>query len=229
MLQKKIIIRPPEYWPDLASVALMQAADIIILADTFQYSRQSMQNRMRVRNPSGWQWVSVPLRGGQHGFPQSVTRIRPVPGWRKRHWKAILFNYSQTPYFDHYRESIKDLYLRKWDCLSDLNIATSRMVYKWLGGEGSLLSATELEGSPDSVEAIMKLWPHADLLAPVGIPEPLMAQQFHFSPPCYRQAFSGFVSGMTSLDLIFNYGLESANLLRAGARIVSAEHQNIID
>lgn len=223
--QQTISVRPPEYWPTLASAALMQAADIIILADTFQYSRQSFQNRMRVRNPDGWQWVSVPLKGGQHGRSQYLTRIRPVPGWRKRHWKAIRFNYSQAPYFDHYQDSIKSLYRQDWTHLGGLNVATTRLVYQWMNGSGTMLAATELDGCPDSVEAIMAYWPEAELLAPAGIPEPIPARRLYFSTPDYRQAFAGFVSGMTVLDLIFNYGPESVGLLRAGTRILPADHQ----
>lgn len=221
---KTIIIRPPEYWPSLASAALMQAADIIILADTFQYSRQSLQNRMRVRNPDGWQWVSVPLKGGQHGHPQFSTRIRQVPGWRKRHWKAILFNYSQTPYFNHYKGSIQSLYLQPWAYLGALNISTNRLVQAWLNGAAEVISATELDGSPDNMEAIMAHWPHAELLAPAEIPEPCSTRRLYFSSPDYRQAFPGFISGMTVLDLIFNYGPESASLLRAGTQIYSEKN-----
>ena len=64
-----IAIRPPEYFPCLAYAALLLAVDCFVLADTFQYSRQSFQNRTKVRNPQGWQWVSIPLKGGQHGRP----------------------------------------------------------------------------------------------------------------------------------------------------------------
>ncbi len=221
---KSIVIRPPEYWPGLASAALMQAADIILLADTFQYSRQSSQNRMRLRNPDGWQWVSVPLKAGQHGRSQSITRIRPVPGWRKRHWKAILYNYSQSPYFDHYKDSIKELYLRDWDYLGGLNMATIRLLHQWLSCSSTLISATELEGAPDTVEAIIANWSDVELLAPAGVPEPYSVARLYFSHPRYRQAFEGFVSEMSVLDLIFNYGPQSAGLLRAGTQILSAEH-----
>ena len=179
-MAQRIVIRPPEYWPGLAFAALMQAADIVVLADTFQYSRQSLQNRMRIRNPDGWQWVSVPLKAGQHGQPQFLTRIRPVPGWRKRHWKAILYNYSQSPYFDHYKDSIRSLYLQDWKYLGELNIATARLVHQWLGGSSPLLPANELEGAPDSMEKVLECWPEADLLAPAGIPEPLSAHRLYF-------------------------------------------------
>ncbi|MCY3999801.1 MAG: WbqC family protein [Bacteroidetes bacterium] len=223
-MPSKIVIRPPEYWPGLASAALMLAADIIVMADTFQYSRQSFQNRMRVRNPDGWQWVSVPLKAGQHGRPQTRTIIRQVPGWRKRHWKAILFNYRQSPYFDYYMEFIQTLYRREWISLGELNITTSQFVYRWLGGSGILSSASELQGEPDTIEEILGYYPDAQLIAPEGVPEPKSTHRLYFSPPDYRQTFTGSISGMTVLDLIFNYGPESAGILQGGSSILPAVH-----
>ena len=64
-----LAIRPPEYFPRLSHVALMHYATHFVLADTMQYSRQSFQNRTRVRTREGSSWVSVPLKGGQHGSP----------------------------------------------------------------------------------------------------------------------------------------------------------------
>ena len=202
----------------------MLAADIIIMADTFQYSRQSLQNRMRIRNPDGWQWVSVPLKGGQHGCPQTKTQIRQVPGWRKRHWKAILFNYSQSPYFSHYMDFIQTLYRREWISLGKLNITTSQFVYRWLGGSGILLTASQLKGAPDTMDAILDCYPDAQLIAPEGVPEPKSTHRLYFSSPDYRQTFTGFFSGMTVLDLIFNYGPDSAGILQGGTSIISAVH-----
>jgi len=219
-MAKTIVIRPSEYWPNLASVALMQHADIVVLADTFQYSRQSLQNRMRIRNPDGWQWVTVPLKGGQHGLPQSHTRIRQVPGWRKRHWKAILFNYSQSAYFDHYRDSIEEVYHQEWTYLGGLNIAISRLIQQWLGASFILTASTEVVGIPCSVSDILDRYPNAQLLAPEKIPEQHSTHRLYFSHPSYHQAFDGFVSGMTVLDLILNYGPESATLLRKSSRIL---------
>ena len=77
----------------------------------------------------------------------------------------------------------------------------------------------ELEGRPDSMEAIMAFWPEAELLAPAEIPEPCAARRLYFSQPDYRQTFVGFAPGMTVLDLIFNYGPESGDILRRGTRI----------
>jgi len=219
-----IVIRPPEYWPGLATAALMRAADIIVMADTFQYSHQSFQNRMRVRNPDGWQWVSVPLKASQHGRPQAKTQIRQVSGWRKRHWKAILFNYSQSPYFNYYRDLIHALYHREWICLGELNVITNQLVYQWLGGSGVLLAASQLKGAPHTMEAILDHYPDAQLLAPDGVPEPKSSHRLYFSSPSYRQTFTGFISGMSVLDLIFNYGPDSAGILQTGISILPAVH-----
>ena len=214
-----IAVRPPEYFPGLLYVALMQAVDVFVLADTFQYSRQSLQNRTRVRNPQAWQWLSVPLKGGQHGTPQDAIRVRQVSGWRTRHWKAFAFNYRQTPYFSHYAAALEACYARPWTHLAELNCHSIELVHRWLELKCSLRRTSQMRGCPDSMPAVLRAWPEARLLAPDGIPEPTARLRMSFDHPRYRQAFGGFEPGMTALDLLANYGPDSAAMLRTASSI----------
>ncbi len=213
-----IVVRPPEYFPNLTYVSLMQAADIFVLADTFQYSRQSFQNRTRLRNSQSWQWVSVPLKGGQHGLPILVTRIRQVRAWKKRHWKAMVFNYSQTPFFTYYAEPLRALLERDWKRLGDLTCESVQCTHTWFGFSGDLVRASELPGQPKTVDEVRACLPDGRLLVPQGVPELRADLRMRYDCPTYRQAFEGFVSDMMALDLLFNYGPESGGLLRSGVR-----------
>lgn len=217
-----IVVRPPAYFPTLEYTALMQAADIVVLADTFQYSRQSFQNRTRIRNAQSWQWVSVPLKGGQHGLPILETRIRQVPGWKKRHWKAIAFNYSRTPFFAHYADPLHATLKHGWTKLSALTCETMRQTHEWFGFTCDLVRASELPDVPNSVEDVLAQYPQCRLLAPQGTPEATNSMWLHYQCPSYRQAFGGFVPDLMALDLLFNYGPESATLLRSGTRFRAA-------
>ena len=219
-LASTIAICPPEYFPGLAFSALMQVTDIFVLADTFQYSRQSFQNRTRVRNAQSWQWVSVPLKGGQHGLPQSKTRIRQEQGWRKRHWKAFLFNYSATPFFEYFAPQLKSLYRTEWDTLSLITCQSAMLTHQWLNLESALVRASELPGQPATVAEVRDCLPANALVSRHGIPESGASMELVYDSPQYRQSFAGFQSGMCTLDLLFNYGPESGRILRSGARIV---------
>ena len=64
----------PDYFPSVSFAALILASDTLVLADTWQYVRQSNQNRARIRNPDGVQWMTVPLERG--AFGRAVSEIR---------------------------------------------------------------------------------------------------------------------------------------------------------
>ena len=214
-----IAICPPEYFPGLAFSALMQAVDIFVLADTFQYSRQSYQNRTRIRSAQSWQWVSVPLKGGQHGRPQCKTRVRQESGWRKRHWKAFLFNYSATPFFEYFAPQLKALYDAEWTTLSQLTCRTAQLTHQWLSLEGSMLMASEMPGRPSTVSDVLDALPQGILIRAQGVPQPEARLELSYEHPQYRQAFDGFHAPMCALDLLFNYGPDSPSILQSGSTI----------
>ena len=219
-----IAIRAPEYFPRLEYAALLLAVDGFVLADTFQYSRQSFQNRTSVRNPQGWQWVSIPLKGRQHGRPICQVEIRQVEAWQKRHWKAFEYNYRSTPYFEYYEEAFAPLFQRRWTHLADLTCATVELIHTMLGQPTTLVRASTLAGRPDSLKDLFDHIGSAPLLVPaVSAPYDAQAvsplQVFHYDHPRYRQAFDGFEPGLTAFDVLFNYGPEAASIIKEVVRI----------
>ena len=108
-----LAIRPPEYFPSIQYCALMLAAEEFVLADTFQYSRQSFQNRAKIRTPQGWQWISVPLQGKQHGTPiQHVLLDQQMTDWQRQQWKTIATNYRSSAFFIYF-EDLFDQFFRQ--------------------------------------------------------------------------------------------------------------------
>ena len=202
----------------------MQRATCFVMADTFQYSRQSFQNRTRVRNSQGTQWVTVPLKGGQHGQPQVTTSIRQVAAWRKRHWKAFLFNYSRTPFFAHYEEPMANFFAVGYTRLAEVTCASVLLTHRLFGLQSTLARASTMAGQPGSMQSVVQSFPEKVVLLP---PSAARVDRYrapgirvlHFAHPTYRQAFEGFVPGMTALDLLFNYGPESLAVLQRGISI----------
>ncbi len=214
-----VAVRPPEYFPRLVYVALMQAASRFIVADTRQYVRQSYQNRARIRTPRGWQWITVPVQRGQHGLPHSGIRIRPVPGWQLRHWKAFTYNYGTAPFFDHYREAVRPIFWQSWRSLADLTFATVRLVHEMYGLGSTLVRASSLTN--DSAEILRDLGPRWLLSTLEDARFAPCECLLHFDHLRYRQGHDGFEEGMTALDLLFGYGPEAPGMLR---RMVTIEH-----
>lgn len=216
----------PEYFPRLERVALALRARRLVLADTFQYSRQSYHNRTRLRNPQGWQWISVPLRAHQHGVPIDRATVGQLRGWQRRHWRAFCYNYRTTPYFEFFEPRLEEIFQQEWTTLGALTCATVLLTLRLFEIDTPVVRASELVGRPASVAAIARVLAADTLLLPentAAIDRAAAAQVYalRFKEPVYRQNFGGFVPGMTALDLLFNLGpVEARALLEAHSDVV---------
>ena len=214
----RIAVRPPEYLPRLSYIALMNHVDLFVVADTYQYSRQSFQNRARIRTPHGWSWISVPLVGRQHGMPVFETRIDNRPAWQSKHSRAMQYNYGNTIYYPFYEDQLASLYATSWDMLADLGYASIELFHKLFGLNAQLCRATELEGQPATLPAILKHFAYSELVVPAQAFEKdktliQSVSLFDFVEPEYRQHFEGYEPEITAFDILCNYGTESRSLI----------------
>lgn len=218
-------IEPPVYFPILSYCALMASVDGFVVGDTFQYSRQSFQNRARVRSPDGAQWLTVPLVGGQHGNRISETRIDYSFHWQKKHLKALQFNYGSTPFFEHYVDDISSIIETEHDSLAELTVATVVLTHKLLGFESKIeKESLERPGQNRSTTETEYLFAREGQKEFQGENESAPNRRYlSFEHPVYRQNFDGFVKGMTMLDLLFSHGPEAPRILRSGISFERAE------
>jgi hypothetical protein len=218
--------RPPEYFPRLEYAALMLLVDRFVLADTLPYSRQSTQNRCRVRLPGPGErasaWLSVPLLGGTPGRPITKVEIAPDPRWRQVHRKTLLHHYSSAPFFVHYRRELEELIAFPTKNLGALTTATTQWVATVLRARAELIPASELPGKPDTLEDMLR---RSRAQALTTLPESALRdreaaeaaaaelQVLNFRERPRRQNFPGFTPGCSVLDLILNHGPGSAAYL----------------
>lgn len=219
-----VAVRPPAYWPSPATMALADAADRVLLADTLQYSRQSFQNRAQIRTPQGWQWLTIPLKGGQHGRPIYEVEIRHKHFWMGKHWRALEFNYRRTPYFEFYEPLLKPVFDRRWERLGALTCRSIELLAELLGIETPIMRASEVPSRPATVPDILessgtqRLLTASDTLE-VDIAFAPTVEVLEMETLQYRQNFDGFEPGMSALDLLFNYGPESLTMIRRCAAV----------
>lgn len=216
-----VALVPLEYFPPLHSVALMAAADHVVWADTWPYRRHTRQNRSKLRNPNGWQWISLPMWSHQHGRPTADVMIDGNVPWHERHWRAFMYNYRSTMYFEYFEDDFKPIFTDPAESLQVLAEATTRCTCQFAQIDTPFVRASKWEA--DTVSAIRThtdastLWvahEHADVLdLPDDAPCTVLPPYEH---PTYRQNFDGFEPGMAAIDCIFNYGPEAARLMADG-------------
>lgn len=217
-------MRPPEYFGSSAFGALLLTTDELVLADTFQYSRQSFQNRCRIRTPAGLLWLSIPLQSHQRQRPIREARIDNSVRWQVKHWRSFEYNYRMTPYFEYYEPVIYPLYETRYDCLGDFTCASVQLLASILQANVKINRLSALGISGDSLEDVVEWASDRQVLSPESSADYdrgrlERVRSLRYQEEEYRQNFDGFEWGTSVVDRLFNRGPATVDDLLSGTTI----------
>jgi len=224
------VIMQPTYLPWLGYFDLMDTADVFVLLDTVQFEKQSWQQRNRIKTGEAEsKWLTVPV--GQ-GLNQKIyeVRIEPSNPWRRKHWGTIYQHYKQAPYWNQYSEGLSELYSQEWALLFDWNVAVITFLKEQFGIGTKCVRASQTPVSGDRVGLLVNIchYVKADAyLSPVGSAEYIEENNFfategislhyqRYTHPVYRQLYGAFMTHMSAIDLLFNEGPASLEIIRSG-------------
>jgi len=215
-----IAVQPPEYFPPLAYTALLQHVDHFVLADTFRFRRERFQNRSKLRNAQGAHWITIPLFGQPDGARLHTIDIETGGRWREKHWRSFMYDYRTTMYFEFYEEDFRPFFDEEWSNLADCTCRSVALQAELFGLDTSITRASALDGAPSTIPEVVEavgaetvVVPEAEDLPTI---EGVTVDVFSYEHPTYHQNFEGFESGVSAMDLAFNYGREAPRLLADG-------------
>ncbi len=222
-----VAVHQPQYLPWLGYFDKIDRADVFVLLDNVQYKKNEWQNRNRIKTASGAQWVTVPVT---YTFPQRINEvaINRRDNWRHKQRQALLSNYRKTPFWDDLAPFVEEILSPDWELLAPLNIFGVRRLAEILGIGTPLYVASELPALPEDPDgrliAITKHFGANTYLAGRGGRDymdlmryeqegvEVVFQDYHH--PVYEQRFGPFEPFMSVVDLIFNHGKQSLDILR---------------
>jgi hypothetical protein len=230
----KVAICQPTYLPWLGYFDLIDQVDTFILLDSVQFEKQSWQQRNRIKTPVGLQWLTVPVifRGRLSQAIKDVE-IRSSDFWRN-HCRAIELNYRRSQFFEHYFDDLSSrLNCPEGTLLADLNIRLIEWFMSKLGIQTKLVVSSRLQQSGRRTELLANLCVSqgANLyVSPLGSSTYLLNEKDilltkgievffqRYEHPEYKQLFPPFQAFASVLDLIFNEGPRSKEILCGGRR-----------
>jgi len=223
-----VTIHQPEHLPWSGFFDKMRQADVFVLLDTTQFAKDDFQNRNRIKSAKGSVWLTVPVfkkgRSEQLIIDAEICNDR---NWRNRCWSLIYQNYKDAPYFAEHKQFFEGLYARKWSRLVELNITIIRYLAEQLGLKTKLVMASELavyeRGSTNVNLTICRLLSADEYLSGKYGKQYLDETQFaehsikvryqDFQHPVYPQLWGDFLSHMSVIDLLFNCGGASLEII----------------
>ncbi len=223
-----VTIHQPEHLPWLGFFDKMRQADVFVLLDTTQFAKDDFQNRNRIKTKNGPAWLTVPVfKSGlstQEIVDVEICNDRP---WWNRHKALLDESYRETPCFGKYKPFFDELYSRRWTKLAELNNEIIRFLAVQLGMKCRILTASELDvrerGGTNVNLAICRMLSADVYLSGKCGRDYLDESRFtehgikvryqDFQHPVYPQRGGEFLPRMSAIDLLFNCGAASHQIL----------------
>lgn len=229
------VIAQPTFIPWMGWFDLADQADVMIILDDVQFSKQSWQQRNRLRTPEGLGFLSVPVKSAGRS-QQLINEVELAnESSVEKLLRTIQGYYARAPFFREHFPGLGDTMREGASTgkLAELNIAVIRWIMQALGIDVPLVRSSELEMDGKRGEYVAALCEKVGAtryLSPAGAQDYLLEDRSAFDSrgipvelqvyvhPEYRQCFKPFEPYASVLDLIFNTGSEALTILRSGRR-----------
>jgi len=220
------------YLPWLRYFHKIATCDAFVVMDNIQFNKNGWQNRNKIKTQKGWAYLTAPVF---HRQAQSLSdvQIDNKSPWARKHWGNLVSSYARAPYFKEHEPFFKKIYESKWDKLNDLNYAMLEYFIDTLGIKTKIIKSSSLNLQGEATERLVAMCKDfgasAYLTGSYAAEVYLESKSFEdagikvvyqeFECPHYSQLFpeAGFIPELSILDLLFNCGSKSLDVLLQGS------------
>jgi hypothetical protein len=227
----------PVYLPWLGLFHKISLSEQFCVFDAVQYQAKDYNNRNRIKTHAGPMWLSVPV-DAKNRLNRLICDIKIIPdGWNRKHIKSIKHTYHKAPFFKDYISVLEEYLLAKEHVfLTELNTGMLEMFLKLLAIDVPIVRATNYSFAGKKSELVL------DMCRNLGATDYIFGAQGRgyadvesfsrsgirvffqdYRHPVYPQLDGTFVSHMSVLDLLFNVGTASREVIMSGNAASIAE------
>ena len=225
----KVSIHQPNYLPWLGFFNKVSQSDIYVVFDDVQYPMgKDFHNRNQIKTNNGKTWLTIPVIGKSERRKFNEIQIKDN-GWNEKHLNNIKNFYGKTKYFNDYYSDLEKFYTNTYDKLIDLNMDMNKWFFKLLDIDTKIIYSSELCDNGlrglDKIIYILKKINTTRYITSNGpgasryIDESVFKNNNieliwnEYTHPTYNQQFGEFIPYMSILDLLFNEGPNSKNII----------------
>ena len=205
---KHNILLSTAYFPSVQYFSKFLQFEKIYIEQFENFSKQTYRNRCEILGTNGVIPLVVPVvKGRGRKIKIRDLKISYDIDWQRNHWRTIFSAYNSSPFFEFYKDEISPFFEKRHKYLFDLNQEVLDTLCELLELDIPLDFTEDFEKvSEDTLNFREALSPKKQKTVPDA----------SFSPKQYTQVFSdkfGFVPNLSILDLLFNEGPNSYNIL----------------
>jgi hypothetical protein len=225
---------------------LVDQVDVFVVLDDAQFSKQSWQQRNRIRTARGLEYLSIPVKSaGRMG--QAIDEVAlSDQGFVESFAGRIRAAYEGAPYYSSVEPEFSSVLREcaKSELLIDVNMGIIAWLCSALELEKEVVRASALGVSGRRGERVAALCEAVDAnryVSPVGAKEYLTHDYDHFEArsisvelqgyvhPEYRQLHQPFIPYASTLDLLMMQGSQSMTTIRSGRRSSTSLAKAIVE
>lgn len=220
----------PVYLPWLGLFHKISLADRFVSFNRVQYLPKDWNNRNKVKTANGPVWLTVPVLTKGHRLKGiDEIEIDNHSSWQRKHWTTLQHSYGKAPHFARYSHFFEDVYTREWTYLADLNDEMLRWFLGVLGIDVEFTRASDHDFTGTKSELVLDMcrqlgadryvfgavgrdYAEVEQFTEAGI-EVVFQDYRH---PTYPQLYGEFEPYLSVVDLLFNCGEDSLEILLSG-------------
>jgi len=222
-----VSIHQPNFLPWLGFFHKMAQCDKFIILDNVQFARRMFFHRTKIKTSQKQAlWLTIPVhdRYGETNINEII--IDNSQNWKDKHLKSIIMNYHKAEFFSEYIKFFEEIFNDNWEILSDLTITIIKLLASVLEIKTEIILASDLQVTGKSTELLINLCKKVKATSYISGPSGkkyLKENEFEknsieliyhkFNHPEYNQLYGPFMSNLSVIDLLFNCGSESRNIL----------------
>ena len=184
--------------------------------------------RNQVKTANNVQWLTVPVKEkGELRLIKDAVIVQDGK-WQKKHWRTIQLSYKKAPYFDRYEAEFSQIYDAFWEKLNELNVTLIKLIKDLMGINTTLVLSSEMnieaKGGEKIISIVRELKADKYITGEgKGSKRYIAEEEFkknnieliyqQFEHPSYHQLWGDFVPNLSIIDLLFNEGEKSLEIL----------------
>jgi hypothetical protein len=230
-------ILQPTYLPWLGYFEMIDSTDVFVVFDHVQFEDKSWQKRNRIKGSNGIVTLTLPIKRQERNARICDTEIsynqtNPL----EKHFRSIMSEYKRAPFFHKYESVFQNVYSNQYNMLRDLNFALIQAILKILGLDRKIIFSSRLNLNDEHLGKTEKV---VNLCRKIGITSLYDAQsaaefldtslfdkegisvKFQgYIHPTYHQLWGNFIPFLSVIDLLFNEGESSMEIIRRGSSCI---------
>jgi hypothetical protein len=231
---KRVAILQSNYIPWKGVFDLIDRVDAFVFFEDVDFTKRDWRTRNFIKTQNGRELLTVPVKKMPRGAKINEIEISEDGNWRRKHEIAIRTAYGKAAYFKDFSFLIDEIFANvDQKSLSQFNIRVTKLICEVLGINADFYDSSNILSTGSSDDKLISICEalNADVYlsgpaAKVYIEESkfhssnIKLEYITYSYQRYSQLFGSFDHYVSVLDLIFNCGPDSRELIRKDGELL---------